>query len=77
MNKTKEEVDERKGYDWFEKDKTHKSFNYGNGLRIPVCKVYRRSEFPKEGVYSPFDKVSRVWRKVDCSRCNTIGGLNE
>ena len=61
--------------EWFDRNSTHKSYRFGpigSGAYIPLCKIVRRKEFPKDGCYDMFDKVSRIWRNVSCEECLKI-----
>lgn len=66
---------------WFKVNKTHKGIPFGPGdgfgrnrPQIPLCKILNRSHWPSDGCWDEKDKVSYVWRKVDCTRCLSLGG---
>ena len=57
---------------WFDANAKHKSYHFGpigNQLYIPLCKMARRNEFPKSGVWSSCDRVKRKWKDVTCQEC--------
>lgn len=59
---------------WYDQESVHKSVKLylDSDLRIPMCKLAYRSEWPSDGVWDVRDKFTGVWKKVTCLRCREL-----
>jgi len=54
---------------WFDQKAAHKNFRAGTDCYVPICKMWKREEFPSSGVWDKEDIVKRNWKDVTCKMC--------